>query len=181
MANKGIIRTGMKVDKLTIVTDVVTDERQEFKTQTLATAYLREITGRKTQNSTLATVKNTGRLIYNRYLIEGKKGRTEKTYTAKKKVNHHLIKDGWEYDEFSFADSVIVAVKKGYKATEEKLNDTIYGWRSKILRIYIDRLDEKRERERNIWSVEIYLKLDKDTPFLRKVDLMEKTIKTLGL
>lgn len=171
----------MKVDKLTIITDVVTDERKEFKNQTAATAYLREISGRNTQNSMISQAKNTGRLLYNRYKIEGKKGRTEKVYAPKKKPDHHLKKDGWEYDEFNFSDSVIVATKKGYKATEEKLNDTIYGWRSKILRIYIDRFGEKRERERNLWYVELYLKLDKDTPFLKKVDLMEKTIQTIGL
>ena len=170
----------MRVDKLTIVTDVVTDESKEFKTQTAATAYLREITGRSTQNSMLAQAKNSGRLIYNRYLIEGNKARTEKVYAPKKQPDHHFKKDGWEYDEFSFSNSVIVATKKRYKATEEQLNDIIDGWKSRILRIYIDRLGDKRERERNLWSVEIYLKLP-DTPFLKKVDLMEKTIRTIGL
>lgn len=172
----------MKVDKLTIITDVVTEERKEFKTQTAATAYLREITGRKTQDSMLATAKNSGRLIYNRYKIEGKKGRVEKVYVQKKKPDRHLKKDGWEYDEFSFADSVIVATKKRYKATEEQLNKIIEEWQSKILWICVDCLNnDKRQRERNLWCVEIYLKLDKDTPFMRKVDLMEKTIQTLGL
>lgn len=171
----------MKVDKLTIVTDVVTEERKEFRTQTAATAYLREITGRKTQDSMLATAKNTGRLIYNRYKIEGKKGRTEKVYEPKKKPDHHLKKDGWEYDEFSFADSVIVATKKRYKATEEQLNSIIEEWQSKILRIFVDCLNgNKRQRERNLWCVELYLKLP-DTPFMKKVDLMEKTIQTIGL
>lgn len=169
----------MKVDKLTIITDVVTDERKEFKTQTAATAYLREVTGRKTQDSMLVKVKNTGRLLYGRYLIEGNKGRTEKIYVPKKQPNHHLKKDGWEYDEFNFADSVIVATKKRYKASEEELNSIIEEWQSKILWIRVDRLGEKRERERNLWNVEIYLKLP-DTPFLKKVDLMEKTIQTIG-
>lgn len=170
----------MKVDKLTIVTDVVTEERKEFKTQTAATAYLREITGRKTQDSMLAAAKNSGRLIYNRYLIEGKKGRVEKIYVQKKKPDHHLKKDGWEYDEFSFADSVIVATKKRYKATEEQLSNIIEEWQSKILWIRTDCLNNKRKRERNLWCVELYLKLP-DTPFLKKVDLMEKTIQTIGL
>ena len=172
----------MKVDKLTIVTDVVTDERKEFITQTAATAYLREVTGRKTSDSMLVKIKNTGRLLYDRYLIEGKKGRTEKTYAPKKKPDRHLKKDGWEYDEFSFSDSVIVATQKRYKATEEQLNRIIEEWQSKILWICVDYLNnDKRQRERNLWCVEIYLKLDKDTPFMRKVDLMEKTIQTLGL
>lgn len=172
----------MKVDKLTIITDVVTDERKEFITQTAATAYLREITGRNTQDSMISQAKNTGRLLYNRYLIEGNKGRVEKVYVQKKQPDHHLKKDGWEYDEFSFADSVIVATKKRYKATEEQLNSIIVEWQSKILWICVDCLnDNKRERERNLWCLEIYLKLGKDTPFLKKVDLMEKTIKTIGL
>lgn len=171
----------MKVDKLTIITDVVTDERKEFRTQTAATAYLREVTGRKTQDSMLATAKNTGRLIYNRYKIEGKKGRTEKVYEPKKKPDHHLKKDGWEYDEFSFADSVIVATRKRYKSSEEQLNSIIEEWQSKILRICVDNVNNKRQRERNLWYVELYLKLDKDTPFMKKVDLMEKTIQTIGL
>lgn len=171
----------MKVDKLTIVTDVVTDERKEFVTQTAATAYLREVTGRKTQNSMISQAKNTGRLLYNRYKIEGKKGRAEKTYAPKKKPDHHLQKDGWEYDEFSFADSVIVATRKRYKTTEEKLSNIIGEWQSKILWICVDNVNNKRQRERNLWYVELYLKLDKDTPFLKKVDLMEKTIQTIGL
>lgn len=171
----------MKVDKLTIVTDVVTEERKEFRTQTAATAYLREITGRKTQDSMLATAKNTGRLIYNRYKIEGKKGRTEKVYEPKKKPDHHLKKDGWEYDEFSFADTVIVATRKRYEATEERLSNIIEEWQSKLLWICVDNVNNKRQRERNLWYVELYLKLDKDTPFLKKVDLMEKTIQTIGL
>lgn len=172
----------MKVDKLTIVTDVVTEERKEFKTQTAATAYLREVTGRKTQDSMLATAKNSGRLIYNRYLIEGNKARTERrVYVPKKVPDHHLKKDGWEYDEFSFADSVIVATKKRYKATEEQLNSIIEEWQSKILWICVDNVNNKRQRERNLWYVELYLKLDKDTPFLKKIELMEKTIETIGL
>lgn len=171
----------MRVDKLTIVTDVVTEERKEFKTQTAATAYLREVTGRRTWDSVLAQAKNTGRLIYNRYLIEGNKGRTEKIYVPKKQPSHHLQKGKWLYEEFSFSNCVIVATKKRYKASEEELNSIIEEWQSKILWIRADRLGEKRERERNLWNVEIYLKLDKDTPFLKKVDLMEKTIQTIGL
>lgn len=171
----------MKVDKLTIITDVVTDEKKEFQTQTAATAYIKGLTGRKTQNSMISQAKNTGRLIYNRYLIEGKVGRTEKVYVPKKLPDHHLKKDGWEYDEFSFADSVIVATKKRYKATEEQLNNIIEEWQSNILWIRVDNVNNKRQRERNLWYVELYLKLDKDTPFLKKVDLMEKTIQTIGL
>lgn len=171
----------MRVDKLTIITDVVTDERKEFITQTAATAYLREITGKKTSDSMLVKIKNTGRLLYDRYLIEGNK-RTEKIYEPKKQPNHHLQKGKWLYEDFSFSNSVIVATQKRYKATEEQLNKIIEEWQSKILWIRVDCLNnDKRQRERNLWSVELYLKLDKDTPFLRKVDLMEKTIQTIGL
>ena len=171
----------MKVDKITIITDVVTKEKKEFKTQTDAAAYLREITGRNTQNSMISQGKNTGRLLYDRYFIEDKKGRSEKVYVPKKLSDHHFKKDGWEYDEFSFANSVIVASKKRYKATEEYLNNIIEEWQSKILWICANNVNNKQQKERNLWYIELYLKLDKDMPFLKKIDLMEKTIQSIGL
>ncbi len=171
----------MKVDKLTIVTDVVTEEKKEFKTQTAATAYIKEMTGRKTQNSMLAQAKNTGRLIYNRYLIEGNKARTERVYVPKKAPDHHLQKGKWLFEEFSFSNSVIIATNRRYKATEEELNNIIDKWQSKILWIRVDNINIKRQTERNLWYIELYLKLDKDTPFMKKIELMEKTIETIGL
>lgn len=171
----------MRVDKLTIIKDVVTDERKEFQTQTAATAYLREITGRKTRDSMLAQAKNTGRLLYNRYLIEGNKARTERAYVPKKVPDHHLQKGKWLFEEFSFSNSVIIATNRRYKATEEELNNIIDKWQSKILWIRVDNVNIKRQRERNLWYIELYLKLDKDTPFLKKIELMEKTIETIGL
>lgn len=92
-----------------------------------------------------------------------------------------MQKGKWLFEEFSFSNSVIIATNRRYKATEEELKNLIDEWQSKILWICVDNVNIKRQRERNLWNIELYLKLDKDTPFLKKIELMEKTIETIGL
>ena len=100
-----------------------------------------------------------------------------------KNVTYHLKKDLWEFWQYPFTPTVILAEKKIKWYDEEKLKQLWWQLKKKGIRFY---WLEASDNPANYYvkhntSVEIYMKFPKNVSFMEKVEKMEQIIAEIGL
>ena len=98
-----------------------------------------------------------------------------------KKVTYHLKKNLWEFWQYTFSPTVILAEKKIKWYNEEKLQHISAKLKEMGLRFYWNEAKEYGQNyQRHNASVEIYMKFPPDVSFSDKVEKMEQIIAEIG-
>lgn len=95
-----------------------------------------------------------------------------------KNFSYHLKKDKWEFWQYPFTPTVLLAEKKIKWYDEDKFNKIREFCRERGIRFYWD--ESQTKYVRNNSSVELYMKFPAGVSFVNKVEKMEQLIEEIG-
>ncbi len=100
-----------------------------------------------------------------------------------KNFSYHLKENKWEFWQYPFSPTVILAEKKIKWYDEEKLKQLWWELKKKGVRLYWAEATDKpfNNYQKQNTSVELYMKFPADVSFVDKVEKMKQIIEEIGL